>query len=1642
MTSFQSLLHKSIQDGKLKNIKNFMEKYDLDKYAFNSAGESAVANAVVSRQFDVYEWLITAGFCLGPDENFEELLRHLTLDDKKQLRQIHKNCTKKISRSHLAKLISHSSLIHTTSDEMRCKYHELLVKAFEDLNSIRWIEPLLKILATVDDLKIIFDFDRDSVDFMDPTQCKEVKGLCYHGRGDIYVGAKGFLNDDDMLLEALGVMAHELCHYAMEVLYDNSCKPYHKSDSEKAEQFERIVVSSEDKKDVEQFVDYVYNSPPCARHAELIVRVPHLLALYKNNPERIEFCKETFFNLFKFYEDKVLKDLVQAYPMMQTECEVREVNNLSGLLSDLKSSCIMLKEEVLLDIKVKMKILGGVIVVSNCPRLSMIAINDSFHLNSGEKSTQLNIFIKLETLKNEKIRELILNTLDFQVKPSVVVDCENETEENILKIILELCENLGNQKVIFITTQRLKLSKSFTIIDFTHSWSQLEINTQESLMSSNMNLQGADFVLNKLFSSESEVMKALPINDLISNRTINIGKQLQFKSIEEYFVERKILLLDTKTNVTKDQYDIDHSVDDLFSLEEKVVLLADKPGEGKTAQFKMMAKKLKEMFPSSWIVYIDLKEFVSSYQIDGKVFLTFTNSDQITSFLCEKILKITNYEAEVFKQLFTDQRVIILTDGFDEISPSFKQFVTGLLVAIKEQSGNRLFISTRPHLAQEISERLNANTYKLKPFTKEDQKDFFVKFLRSKKVSESNFEKILKSIENFISKLDQRESISNPLLMRLIAELLDGNFDMKLENANIFTIYDHFVEKVIDEFIEKGYEAKQDLKKFSTSATNIIEFHEKLGLKTIYRFDDAVMKLVKVCFGSNSISVEQMVRIGLMYDDGLGELQFIHRTFAEFFIAEFIIKRIFRKPSKESKAASTFFHRIVSEFGSFRGYVPMIMVFLDSAIESNEEAETKNILKISVDTKSYDMLAQLISNGCINLFRLIVNENKLKLDSLWLPQRSHRGSLVMVAAARQSLNFIQKFWSISEEIFSTEKLKQIFLEANERSSNVFHFAACNVHAEVFSFLIQKAKSIIRDDELRECLQTTNQKERNILNYSVTSVSRITFEANLKQLQQYLGENELKAMMMSSDAKGYTLLHEFCNFYNASDLELILCELKTYLTPDELEIVVFKHTIEYGLNPLMFAARNLRGNVFQIFWDFLDKMFSHETKQNLLLQEDKEGQTTFYYTISQDDDNDNDINFAIKLYASMFEADKVQEILLNENRSQETVLVYALISKRFRRNVVETLWKFMQEKLDQETLKAFLMKRNKNRQNLLDKAKVFKTLHESLSIFFPFIVESFDKEQIRELGFFSILIDTAGYLPSLFFEELFSQLDSTIKTSFLNQLISETDDKCANIFSSSALNSDHRVHEFFTTEAQIDLKSLDLKLDRTSLDLKFNSAMIKKKLGDEELELLLKSLEVDDWSMLHYASKNYDAVALQDVCRTMNRYIKRGKLQALYLKPTKRFRLTAAMCAALNEEKNVFQTFWSFVQETFQLKTQKDILVQENKEGEMVFQCAIHCFDAEKFQFVKDLYKNLFDRNKLRKIVLKENSKRENILFYVVQKSHTDNVDRIKALWKFMQELFNVDELRKTLISKRRDNTSIFEASTQNQMVSNIFQSLF
>lgn len=162
-------LHECIRQGDYEASKHFVDSHRGDQHWFNNHNESAAAVALRYTRFDIYDLLLSRGFRFGPHERMEEIVQEFSFDNKLKIREIHIKNLKVATLSHLKTLCEWSKLSHDSKDEFRHSQVVKISRAFEELNKIEGLEPILKTIASVEDLLITFDFDRYSIHNIDPT---------------------------------------------------------------------------------------------------------------------------------------------------------------------------------------------------------------------------------------------------------------------------------------------------------------------------------------------------------------------------------------------------------------------------------------------------------------------------------------------------------------------------------------------------------------------------------------------------------------------------------------------------------------------------------------------------------------------------------------------------------------------------------------------------------------------------------------------------------------------------------------------------------------------------------------------------------------------------------------------------------------------------------------------------------------------------------------------------------------------------------------------------------------------------------------------------------------------------------------------------------------------------------------------------------------------------------------------------------------------------------------------------------------------------------------------------------------------------------------------------------------------------------
>jgi len=312
--------HAAIRSNNVEKVKKVIYNNNNGKlkYFFNTDNASAAYIAIQAKAFATYEILLANGISLLRDEKI--ILKELKKREQRQVREIHTKYSKDLKDKHISILMAYSYTGHNVSDPQ--EKLKIVKKAYELLSQDSRLNVILKVAATSRKLKIVYDFNNESVDSVDPTTSAYTEGVFYP-TGRIYIGAKQLLNEETKY-KTLSTIAHELGHYAMNLTYENNAKPYRAKNTKGQVEFFKIFNDCAVNAPNEPFVHLVYEVyPKEVQHAELIVRAPHLIALYLNQPEKLKEVINLFPKLYEFYEQEVIPDMMRVLPEIEDRTEKR-----------------------------------------------------------------------------------------------------------------------------------------------------------------------------------------------------------------------------------------------------------------------------------------------------------------------------------------------------------------------------------------------------------------------------------------------------------------------------------------------------------------------------------------------------------------------------------------------------------------------------------------------------------------------------------------------------------------------------------------------------------------------------------------------------------------------------------------------------------------------------------------------------------------------------------------------------------------------------------------------------------------------------------------------------------------------------------------------------------------------------------------------------------------------------------------------------------------------------------------------------------------------------------------------------------------------------------------------------------------------
>lgn len=1041
--------HAAIAAKDEEKIKLFKKEFPLLKFAYTCTKEpryskaattTALEMGTVDDDYAMYFLLLDEGFRLNEFDLSYMRIKYANKIDVLTLSRL-----KREQPSHIAFLLSTTKIYGVNKSE-HDKYMKQIHNIYNELDKNDKVTSLLKLLQHSKSLIISVDFRNTKVSAMDlKALCKgmnRMDGVTYHELGRIYVGAAGKTNE-----EIAGILIHEFTHYVLHIVFNNNCKPYYQSDEQGKLKFNGIIRKIKSQPDNHVVVKNVFICyPQMSWPKELIVTVTHMIALKVNELE----LKEKYAELFEYFCVNVLTivNKLANYPEeFLIKREVQQLNDILGHSADIEKWNIWPQKSLL-----RSEMNNGTdiqLVVCTTPRLfladfyksivkpTLICSPDSVNDHDGYLKNYF-ILASIKDFKSASRTAYIKRIWNLNSSIMLLLNCDefDESDQTFVKRQYEYFnDNDTSRNLVAFAREKRTLelifdAKNECLWTMEYEWNSLEQSSRVKLLATEISFQGVSVQLNNLID---DTFSGIPMRTLINGERIVIeASQVVVdnydgdKFVERSFTEYRNLdqILATTANETS-------------------FLLSGEAGSGKSTMLSSITLKLKKEKPHFWVTRINLHEHVVAFE-EQSIY-------HPPEFVFKYLLKRKDsaeergaFEYKLFQKLYEASRMIILLDAVDEVAPKFVQQVSTLIHMLSEKI--QLWITTRPHLKNDLENILsNKIVLEFSPFLEHDQIKCATNYWKKElnlydEINVSKLRVCAKSIISLFAESIVEWGAYTLLVTSMIAEnylknvqeCVQSNEQKTLVLPEYIDIFDLFKEFVVKKLLivsnEKGTlvaREKADNEIFSY----IIAVFERFALKITFDFDtpngyvyhdDHFLDKILI------IDRHNIQRCGLLAVTSTGDTYFIHITFAEFFIANFVVKSLNNPPNSKDIAAQLkftvamdiLFKSIMLDFFEFTTLAKFIGEGMKYVVRNDDENEQHEGLiqanryfqNSDSDSLSFIALPFLLKANEIVLLRFFLESFTLHNDDEIMAKLFTECTLYHEAAKRCVRCIVEFFW--------------------------------------------------------------------------------------------------------------------------------------------------------------------------------------------------------------------------------------------------------------------------------------------------------------------------------------------------------------------------------------------------------------------------------------------------------------------------------------------------------------------------------------------------------------------------------------------------------------------------------------------------------
>jgi hypothetical protein len=894
--------------------------------------------------------------------------------------------------------------------------------------------------------------------------------------------------------------------------------------------------------------------------------------------------------------------------------------------------------------------------------------------------------------------------------------------------ILELREHFAelfdfyNQITLPLIANSLNMVKMMTEQPEEIKWSDLTTHIKTTILNSQFCFHDRKMTFNELnFDINCKAFDKIITRDLV-DRIIcgEFAIEGKIESKQKFYFERSL--------VSKSNKDQRKTLQDLVSSKANIILVSDFAGSGKTTLFKNFATQMRSLYPKKWISYVDLKRHISA----------FNNLESKNSciHILKQIFKTNDFEMEVFIEISKRHGVHILWDGIDEISPFYKEEITQIIKECSEIDNCQQWISTRSEHEAYLEKTFKIQAFKICELGKKEQNGFLNEFARAKGLKTSECLDFMNKCMSLITSIHRNQKDDfclSPLFLNMIAESdAELIFEKNGEKVNIAMLYEKFVQK---KFVEapskKGKLVMEEHNEITTHRFgNIWKMHQFYAMKMLICPESKLNVLKR----SSNWNINSIYRYGLIHPDNTDlKYGFIHRTFAEFFVAYFIFDEVYNCSDSPNYDEATSRLNCLIYF-AFHPDGSVIRDFILDLIKNVNVVPINNAMNECMDKNLLNLVLKGIQRSsfgasveAVEFLSKYLKSDEKNFKKFWYSNDKRETLFIkllikFIQECRKKdtkmilFDKIYKLRAMVKNEFPLEKdQKKILQGINQRGNISFNLAKCNLSKEDNEHIISIINDIlgIKLKSITKKISTFKNKEQKEIyyhNFIDIMERKIVLEDQSSKTTKHFARichffrndktRKYELLSQLNDSK-QNMLHFLHYFESSSVVNFILQKYKNVCQKENLFMQRDIDDFTPLVNILQYSSLNIVKKVVNFLF-FKLKMKS-ELKR-MVLERFENSFTLLHYSALNPDIKV--FNFIVHIYKKNISITKISEIFLNSgcelNAKTELFLEVFLIraNHKQRRN----FFNFIQILFENSTedLKNFLWLKDNDNQTIFNK----------------------------------------------------------------------------------------------------------------------------------------------------------------------------------------------------------------------------------------------------------------------------------------------------------------------------------------------------